>query len=515
MGGPTVALLLLSAAVVAVSAQACRETKVAVLGAGLTGIEAAKSLSEANIKDFLILEYNDEIGGRVKHTTFGKNAEGNPYTIELGANWVQGLGTPGGPQNPIWILAQRYNLTNTYSDYSSIETFSTTGATNFTELLDEFEDAYAYVEQDAGYILTEGLQDRSFRSGLSLGGWKPMHDAAKQAVEWWEFDWEYAFSPDQSSQEFAIVNYNTTFYQFSDGNNYVFDQRGFNIFIKGEASTYLTPNDSRLLLNTVVTNIAYNDSKVRIDNADGSCITADYAICTFSLGVLQNDDVSFTPPLPLWKQQGITTFDMGTYTKIFLQFPTNQVFWDTSYQFLLYADPTTRGYYPVWQSLDAEGFLPGSGILFVTVVDDQSYRVEAQSDEQTLAEVMAVLRTMYPNTTIPEPTAFYYPRWTQEPWARGSYSNWPPGTTLQMHQNLRANVGRVWFAGEHTSPEYFGFLQAAYMEGQEVGQAVARCVLGQCVPEVHYEDLRGTTQPGDYNPANGWTVSSFLTYGFD
>lgn len=66
---------------------------------------------------------------------------------------------------------------------------------NFTSLLDDYENAYATLEQDAGYILTENLQDRSVRSGLSLAGWKPGKDAASQAVEWWEFDWEYAAAP--------------------------------------------------------------------------------------------------------------------------------------------------------------------------------------------------------------------------------------------------------------------------------------------------------------------------------
>ena len=66
---------------------------------------------------------------------------------------------------------------------------------NFTHLFDEFEEAYTTVEQDAGYILTRNFQDRSLRSGLSLAGWKPGHDKAQQAVEWWEFDWEYSYSP--------------------------------------------------------------------------------------------------------------------------------------------------------------------------------------------------------------------------------------------------------------------------------------------------------------------------------
>lgn len=82
-----------------------------------------------------------------------------------------------------------------YSDYSSIATYNETGAVNFTSLLDDYEDAYADLEQDAGYILTQNLQDRSVRSGLSLAGWKPGKDAASQAVDWWEFDWEYASPP--------------------------------------------------------------------------------------------------------------------------------------------------------------------------------------------------------------------------------------------------------------------------------------------------------------------------------
>ena len=313
------------------------------------------------------------------------------------------------------------------------------------------------------------------------------------------------------------MNYNTTFYQYSDENNYVFDSRGFNAFIKGEASTFLKQNDSRLLLNTIVSKVSYNDSGVTITSEDGSCIQADYAICTFSVGVLQNDVVDFEPVLPDWKQTAIEMFAMGTYTKIFMQFPPDQVFWNTSTQFFLYADPNERGYYPVFQSLDGPGFLPGSGILFVTVVQDQSYRVEAQDDETTKEEVLAVLRAMYGSEKVPMPTAFMYPRWSLEPWSFGSYSNWPPGTTLEMHQNLRSNVGRLYFSGEATSAEYYGFLHGAYFEGQEAGMALAACILngtGACGGYEKYEVLHGSMNASQFDAANGWMVTSFQTYGF-
>ena len=205
---------------------------------------------------------------------------------------------------------------------------------------------------------------------------------------------------------------------------------------------------------------------------------------------------------------------MGTYTKIFLQFPPEKVFWNTSYQFFLYGDPVERGYYPVFQSLDGPGFLPGSGILFVTVIQEQSYRVESQPDDQTKKEVLAVLRRMYGADNVPEPTAFMYPRWSLEPWAYGSYSNWPPGTTLEMHQNLRANVGRLWFAGEATSAQYYGFLQGAWFEGQAVGESIAACLKRNCSSERNYRVLHGSTKESEYNAANGWEVTSFQTNGF-
>jgi polyamine oxidase len=191
---------------------------------------------------------------------------------------------------------------------------------------------------------------------------------------------------------------------------------------------------------------------------DGSCISASYAICTFSLGVLQHNVVNFVPPFPHWKQEGVEAMQMGTFTKIFLQFPPDKQFWESNTQFLLYADPVERGQYPVWQLLSLPGFLDKSGILVAMIVGPQSYRVESQRDEVTQAQVMAVLRRMF-GDDIPDPINFMYPRWSQEPWAYGSYSNWPPGLSIETHQNLRANLGRLYFAGEATSAEYFAFLQ--------------------------------------------------------
>ncbi|KAI1393355.1 putative flavin-containing polyamine oxidase [Hypoxylon trugodes] len=500
----------------------CHKTSVAILGAGVAGITAAQALSNASVSDFLIIERNDYIGGRVAHTNFGKKPDGTSYVVELGANWIQGLGAPGAPQNPIWTLVEKYGINNTYSDYDSIKLYDESGEANYSTLFDAWDDANQDIAEHAGYTLENNLQDVSARTALNLAGWKPKKDMHAQAIEWWSWDWESALSPDENSLVFGVTNYNATFNQFGEDNNFAWDQRGFNRYIIGEADEFLEEHDPRLFLGTIVKKISYSPSGIVVYLDDGGCVEAQHAISTFSVGVLQNDVVEFDPPLPRWKREAIEQFGMATYTKIFFQF--NETFWDRDTQYFLYADNITRGYYPVWQSLSAPGFLEESNIIFVTVIGDQSYRVERQSNEKTKAEAMEVLGKMFPDKHIPDPIAFMYPRWSTEEWAYGSYSSWPVGMTLEKHQNLRANVNRLWFAGEATSAEYYGFMHASWFTGRDVGIRVAG-QLGKgpcagnastsCGSMVEYSELHGTTPPWQYNVANGWPVSSFVTTGIE
>jgi polyamine oxidase len=84
---------------------------VIIVGAGISGIMAAKVLAENGVEDFLILEAADRIGGRLmKHQFAG-------LTVEGGAGWVTGVG--GTKINPILELANKHSLHICYSDYSN------------------------------------------------------------------------------------------------------------------------------------------------------------------------------------------------------------------------------------------------------------------------------------------------------------------------------------------------------------------------------------------------------------
>ncbi len=105
--------------------------------------------------------------------------------------------------------------------------------------------------------------------------------------------------------------------------------------------------------------------------------------CIHSLGVLKKEVVNFEPKLPNYKRDIIKKFDMATYTKIFLQFPADKIFWNTTTEFFLYADPKTRGYYPLFQSLEAPGFEPVSLFILFLLSLRTSKSISYSSQQQS------------------------------------------------------------------------------------------------------------------------------------
>lgn len=87
------------------------KTKVLILGGGVAGVIAARTLHEQGIDDFVLVEARDELGGRLHSTPFGG------HVVEVGANWIQGTQTGNGPTNPIWELAKKHGLQTHISDF--------------------------------------------------------------------------------------------------------------------------------------------------------------------------------------------------------------------------------------------------------------------------------------------------------------------------------------------------------------------------------------------------------------
>jgi polyamine oxidase len=143
------------------------KTKVAVLGGGMAGIIAARTLHEQGIQDFVVVEARTELGllshlgckkttiHHLLHRSVGGRMQdvalGNGVKVELGPNWVQGLGE-GATQNPIYTLALKHKLVDVFSDPDNLTTFDNHGPVNMDPELDAFDDAWTSFLAAAGAL---------------------------------------------------------------------------------------------------------------------------------------------------------------------------------------------------------------------------------------------------------------------------------------------------------------------------------------------------------------------------
>ena len=75
------------------------EFKVIIVGAGASGLTTAYELVKAGIRNVVILEAENRIGGRI-HTIMK-----NGRKLELGAQWIHGRG-----DNPLWKFVQQHKV---------------------------------------------------------------------------------------------------------------------------------------------------------------------------------------------------------------------------------------------------------------------------------------------------------------------------------------------------------------------------------------------------------------------
>lgn len=127
--------------------------QVLVLGGGVAGIIAARSLHTKGVDDFVIIEGRDELGGRMRSHNFGGT------TVEVGANWIQGTQVPGGPANPILDLAIKHSLKTRANDwFGSITTYDSKGATDYLDVfkasVDHFSNLTVLAASLQGLALT-------------------------------------------------------------------------------------------------------------------------------------------------------------------------------------------------------------------------------------------------------------------------------------------------------------------------------------------------------------------------
>jgi monoamine oxidase len=206
---------------------------------------------------------------------------------------------------------------------------------------------------------------------------------------------------------------------------------------------------------------------VAVETSQGA-YRARFVVVTLPLGVLKRGNVAFAPALPAEKQAAIDRVGMGLLNKTYLRFPHQ--FWPAKPDWLgMVSTPKGR-----WaEYINVSRFVP-QPILLGFNAATYARRVERLTDEQTIAGMVAALRSMFGRNKVPDPTHAAVTRWGSDPFSFGSYSFLKTGAMPRDHDLLAEPVGgRLYFAGEHTSRRYAATVHGAYLSGLHAARLVA------------------------------------------
>ena len=476
------ASFLLLCAISMARSQSCSEpdADVLILGAGMSGIAAAHTLNAGGVTDFLILEAFPRIGGRIRQAEL---SQASGVKVEIGANWIQGLDPNNLTSHPFYSILERCGVNmqdiGNISNYDDLVVYNSKGnRINDSELAqrcNKFAGAHELAEDSVQGRQMNNSPDISVRKGLTVNGWMPT-TPEDDWVEWFGFDWCFAETPNVTS-----LHHSSSIESYSESDDiadiFVTDQRGYVQVVDCLASEFLEEIDPRLHLNTSVSKVQWSDDCVcveAIENGESRKYCAPYAISTFSIGVLQyfERNGQFDPQLPEKKLDVINTFNMAHFLPIFAEF--NNSFWD-DVEYIGYVSEE-RGYFSLFQPLDT--FLDGDDVhvLLATFTDEIANRLAHQPIENSTAELVQVLRTIYGSENVTEPTNVLIPDWDVDSHFLGAWTNIPVGVTDETIAQLAEPVGRLYFSGEATSARSIGFSHGAYMAGIDSANAVIEAI---------------------------------------
>ena len=430
--------------------------KVVVIGAGMAGVAAARTLVDAGY-EVKVLEARGRIGGRT-HTDFSLGT-----AVDLGGSWIHG---PIG--NPLTELAQRFGVEVGYTDFANdagdaLLVFDadgepldvaeyTVGRTYFYgALLRSFaSELFAKGDESTSYedMLVQGLPGEERLTSLQQRGFRFMADVTWQlsnAADGHELSWllerEYVELP---------------------GGDMLVHGGGYDGIVSRLAQGV------EIVLETAVKRMIYDHQGVHIhtDKGEEMC---DRVVVTVPLSVLQTGMITFEPSLPEAKQAAIERMGMGRFEKVALRFPHR--FWPKEPHVMHYLGEGKPDLFNNWLNV---AHYTDEPLLVAHHAGSRADAVNGMGDGELVEGAMTVLQIMF-GADIPAPEAMVRTNWSADPFSQGSYSFQKVGMQVDDRRVLAKVVnGRLFFAGEATHPHFFSTVHGAY----ETGIRAAREIMG-------------------------------------
>ncbi|UJR19495.1 hypothetical protein I4U23_022624 [Adineta vaga] len=418
-------------------------TQVLIIGAGLSGLEAARILEQKGI-DYLLLEGRNRSGGRVLSY---RSQSG--HMLDMGATWIHGIhgSIPSGLlTNPLWDLAREAKLPTRSTQLDDV--------LQIFPINDNVSDVHTWFNE---YIDFVREQTRISSINDSLGYY------ANQFINKMKFNRKerYAFysylnhiienTEGAELNEIGAKNFldlTSVYY----GDEPIFHDNGFM-----SLTNYLLKKISNIRFNEIVSKIIFHNQSVEVQTKDGQIYNAEYVLLTVPLGVLKRKQIEFSPPLPKWKTNAIDRIGFNIFEKVYLIW--NTAWWNSNqfYFTRISSNPTRMNY---WVNANKWNDKPAL-ICFFSGKSTPQY-LSIQNRSILIKELIETLQEMFPGSVIPQPNEVHVTNWYDDPFSYGSYSFISTEQNYDDPMYLSEPVhNRLLFAGEATNFDTYGYAHGA------------------------------------------------------
>ncbi|GAA5199285.1 NAD(P)/FAD-dependent oxidoreductase [Microbacterium jejuense] len=427
-----------------------------VVGAGVAGLSAARLLVDAG-RRVVVLEARDRIGGRVHTDRTGGVA------TDLGASWIHGVvGSPvAAAADALGLRTVEFTVGGYQPDSRPIAYYGPDGTRLTDAAAQGFIDDIHAVDSALLDVVTVSAADDSYRDvterALGRQGWDP--ERTQRVREYLEHRSEEQYGA--WIEDLAAHGLDD---DSIDGDEVVFPD-GY------DALPARLAEGLDVRLGHIVARVDWSDGRVAVTTDRGG-FTADTAVVTVPVGVLQSDGFVIEPALPEPVAGALGRLRMNAFEKVFLRFPAK--FWDDDVYAVRQQGPDSVWWHS-WYDLTP---LHGVPTLLTFAAGPAAVETRDWSETDVVDSVLTQLRRLY-GDRVEQPTRVDITAWQDDPFSHGSYAYMTVGSTTADHDDLATPIGGILhLAGEATWTDDPATVPAAMLSGHRA----AVNLLGREVP---------------------------------
>lgn len=433
---------------------------VIIIGAGISGIGAAHHLQNLGVQ-IQIVEARDRIGGRI----WDDKSLG--VTVGKGAHIITGV-----INNPLTVIAEQAGVKMRFINHEKFDLYDDNGSCtsvavdqrvefHFNAMLDAVAQWRKGQTQDINLYDKLLEMHNTFLEETAL----KFTEKEENLLQFHISNLEYACGSNLRSVSSLHWDQNDIYPQFAGDHTIL--QCGYMALLEKA----IQKNNLNISFKKIIKKIDYSGDNVVITTTEGEQLISSKVLLTVPLAVLKNEKIEFIPPLPQKKTWALRNLGAGLIEKIVLQFPTR--FWDSKIQDADFFGhiPTSaekRGLFSVFYDLSPQNKTQNGNchVLMSYVSGDMVSYISDKEDIEIVNICMGILRSVFAEETVPDPTAWFVTNWRNDPYANMAYSYICTGGSGDAYDFLAEDLDKkVYFAGEATNRQFPQTVTGAYLSG--------------------------------------------------